>query len=397
MSNKLRILWHSVAPYVRSGYGKVTKNFTTRLAVHGYKIVVSAYYGLEPGGILNYDNVLVVASKAGPFGIHSAAKFARQFKTDIQILHTDWWAFSDFPKLMPFPVLYSPMDHTNYPEEILNFTRMYKAILSLGRFQQKELKERGLNSYYLPHGVDINTFKPLNKEECKERFGIEDKFVFGTVAANSDKEDRKFHAGMMKAMRYFLDQNPDVKDIVWLYHSNPRDPRGMPLSAIAHKWGLDNIIKFMDPSISDILLREEDLAMLYNAMDVHLLCSKREGFGLPILESMACGVPNICHNFSSMPELVKGRGWLVRSLGTGLNLITTPINAETAMPDVYDLADKIKDAYFNEKKRKRYSKKCRIFARQFNWDDIVLNNFIPILEKIAENFEEKSLKERRIL
>lgn len=50
----------------------------------------------------------------------------------------------------------------------------------------------------------------------------------------------------MKAMRYFLDENPDAKNIAWLYHTVPNNPRGMPLASIAHKCGLDNIIKFLD-------------------------------------------------------------------------------------------------------------------------------------------------------
>ncbi|MEM2260842.1 MAG: glycosyltransferase family 4 protein, partial [Ignisphaera sp.] len=331
-SPKMTILWHSVAPHIRSGYGKVTKYVTTGLAKHGYRIVVSAYYGVEPGGVLNFENVMVVGSKEGPFGVDSAAKFARLFNTDIQILHTDWWAFSKFPQLVPYPVLYGPMDHIYYPEEIISFTRMYKRIISLCYFQQKELKERwGIDSDVIYHGVDISIFKPMNKEYCKELLGLKDKFVFGTVAANSDKEDRKSWAPMIKAFKHFLDQHPDArKDIKWVCHTVPNDPRGLPLSSIVHKWGLDDIVRFMDPSIADVMITEEQLAHLYNAMDVHILCSKREGFGIPILESMACGVPNICHNFSSMPELVKGRGWLVKSLGADLNLETTPINAETA-------------------------------------------------------------------
>ena len=36
-----------------------------------------------------------------------------------------------------------------------------------------------------------------------------------------------------------------------------------------------------------------------------------EGFGLPILEAMACGCPVICSNVSSMPEVAGDAAWLV--------------------------------------------------------------------------------------
>ena len=394
---KLTILWHSVAPWIRSGYGKCTRYITTLLAKYNYRIVISAYYGVEPGGVLPYDGTIVVASKEGPFGIDSATKYASMYNTDIQILHTDWWAFSAFPERMPRPILYGPMDHVYYPEEIISFTRKYWKIISICYFQQRELKERwGLDSEVIYHGVDTSIYKPLNKEACKQQLGLSGKFVFGTVAANNDKEGRKGWAQMIKAFRYFLDQNPDVKDVAWLIHTIPNDPRGLPLNSIVHKWRLDEYVRFMDPIFQEVYLSEEQLSQIYNAMDVHLLCSKREGFGLPILESMACGVPNIAHNFSSMTELVKGRGWLVRSLGTDLNLETTPINAETAVPDVYDIAEKISRAYFREEERKKYAVRAREFAIKYNWEDLISHKWVPYLEKIKEELEAYPVEQRRL-
>jgi glycosyltransferase involved in cell wall biosynthesis len=235
----------------------------------------------------------------------------------------------------------------------------------------------------------------MNKKEARKKIGIneDDVFVFGTIAANGDKEDRKSHAKSMKAMRYFLDQNPDVKNIIWLYHTIPDDERGMPLLSISHKLGLDNIIGFMNPSLASTMLTEQDLATLMNCFDVHLLCSKREGFGMPILETQACGVPNICHDFSSMTELVQGHGWLCKSLGYGLNLETTPINAESATPDVYDIARCIKEAYFNPDKVEKYGEDSRKFSLPFNWDDLVKNRWVPILDELATKIKAERTSE----
>jgi len=48
---------------------------------------------------------------------------------------------------------------------------------------------------------------------------------------------------------------------------------------------------------------EEDLPALYSAATVFVYPSHYEGFGLPILEAMACGTPVITSNTSSLPEL----------------------------------------------------------------------------------------------
>ena len=47
----------------------------------------------------------------------------------------------------------------------------------------------------------------------------------------------------------------------------------------------------------------EDLPDLYNAADLFVFPSLYEGFGLPVLEAMCCGVPLACSNLSSMPEV----------------------------------------------------------------------------------------------
>ncbi|RLF21746.1 MAG: hypothetical protein DRN15_10625 [Thermoprotei archaeon] len=396
--SKFTILWHSVSPFVESGYGRVTRNVTTRLVQYGFKVIVSAYYGMEPGGLLNYNGVYCVASKEGPFGIISAQKYARQFRPSISILHTDFWAFSEFPKRMPYPVLYGPMDHVNYPEEIVNFTKLYWRIIPLCKFQDRILREQmGISEekicQIVPHGVDINIYKPLNKKEIKLKNNLEGKFVFGTVNANSDKEmggGRKSWGPMMKAMRLFLDNNPDVKEeeIVWICHTNPTDPRGFPLLGMAHKYRLDGICKFAHPDIFATALSEQQMVELYNSFDVFLGASKREGFGMTILEAMACGVPVIAHDFASMTELVRGHGWLVRSVARDLNMELTPILAETAIPDVYDLAAKIEEAYFKDKKREKYGRLSRKFAVRYNWDDVVINGWLPVLGKIREDLEE---------
>ncbi|MDI6689770.1 MAG: glycosyltransferase family 1 protein [Actinomycetota bacterium] len=52
------------------------------------------------------------------------------------------------------------------------------------------------------------------------------------------------------------------------------------------------------------IIGEEDLLLLYNAAEVFVFPSLYEGFGLPPLEAMACGIPVICSNTSSLSEVV---------------------------------------------------------------------------------------------
>jgi glycosyltransferase involved in cell wall biosynthesis len=56
---------------------------------------------------------------------------------------------------------------------------------------------------------------------------------------------------------------------------------------------------------------EADLPIFYNAADVFAFPSWFEGFGLPVLEALACGTPVVAHGASSIPELVGGEAALV--------------------------------------------------------------------------------------
>lgn len=83
-------------------------------------------------------------------------------------------------------------------------------------------------------------------------------------------------------------------------------------------WKYEEIIEFMDASLelsSRVFftgyIDDNDLAAVYSGAMIFVYPSFYEGFGLPPLEAMQCGVPVICSNSSSLPEVVGVAGILV--------------------------------------------------------------------------------------
>jgi glycosyltransferase involved in cell wall biosynthesis len=58
-------------------------------------------------------------------------------------------------------------------------------------------------------------------------------------------------------------------------------------------------------------LTDDDLPALYNGASLFVFPSLYEGFGLPVLEAMACGTPVITSNVSSLPEVAGNAAMLV--------------------------------------------------------------------------------------
>jgi glycosyltransferase involved in cell wall biosynthesis len=70
-----------------------------------------------------------------------------------------------------------------------------------------------------------------------------------------------------------------------------------------------------DPTIQMLgYFSDEKLPLLYGSAEVFALPSLAEGFGLPVLEAMACGTPVICSNTTAMPEVAGGAARLVPAL-----------------------------------------------------------------------------------
>lgn len=96
---------------------------------------------------------------------------------------------------------------------------------------------------------------------------------------------------------------------------------------------------------------EQDLPLFYNAADALIFTSLHEGFGIPILEAMACGCPVITSNKSSMPEVAGDAAVLV-----------DPI-------DIDEIADAMMKIVEDEELRKKLVNKGFERAKLFSWEN----------------------------
>jgi glycosyltransferase involved in cell wall biosynthesis len=175
-------------------------------------------------------------------------------------------------------------------------------LIAMSRFGEARFKAAGFSPLYVPHGVPMDVFSPpADKAALRARCGISpDTFVIGVNAANNDAI-RKAAPEMMLAYAKFVSSHPDS---VLSLHTGVHCDGGQDLEAIAENLGITDKVKVVDQyRYTAGLITPEDMALWYGAVDVLLAATYGEGFGLPIVEAMACGVPAITTRCSSMEEL----------------------------------------------------------------------------------------------
>ncbi len=139
-------------------------------------------------------------------------------------------------------------------------------------------------------------FRLLGRERCGKqlaaRYGLQGPFILYVGALEHPNKN------LVRLIRAFarlreLGFRGHNLVVVGAGRGNPR-----AIYRAVHEEGLEDNIRFLG------YVPYADLPLLYNAADVFVYPSLYEGFGLPPVEAMACGLPVACANASSLPEVV---------------------------------------------------------------------------------------------
>lgn len=213
-------------------------------------------------------------------------------------------------------------------------------IITISNFSKNDI----MNFYNIPEdritvaypGFDNNIYKIINEsdkiEQAKEKYGIKSKYIVfvGTL------QPRKNLPTLLDAIKNINNINlVIIGKKGWLYEG---------IFNKVKELGLEKRVIFTN------YIPEKEIALLLNGAECLVLPSLYEGFGIPVVESMACGCPVVASNVSSLPEIVSEAGALFppKSHKELLSCLENIIN------DV--------------KYRKELSNKGLERARQFNWD-----------------------------
>lgn len=388
----MHLLWVSDSPDTPSGFGNVTRYVCEGLARRGHKVSI---LGWQTHAAFDWNGCRVHPVGRDPMGGDALYGFLLRHRPDAVIALADVWWLPYFTaphvrrqlELLRTPwLLYFPIDGNNagggLPASWVEMLRVADVPIAMSRYGQAVAARCGIQSEYIPHGVDLTTFAPpADRASAKAKVDADGRFL---VLSDSRNQPRKMLPRLLDAFSRFAAGRPDA---LLHLHTDPDDEFARSeyycydLRADIRHLGIDHQVRFT-PGFrmkGGAGVPLATLAAYYQAADVHLLASSGEGFGLPTLQACAAGAAPMASAYSASHELVEGHG---ATLAVS-EWAETEFGIRRALIDVDDTAAKLQQYYDDRTLLRQHSQAARAFALAYDWD-AVIGQWERLLRKVLQ-------------
>jgi glycosyltransferase involved in cell wall biosynthesis len=396
----MKIIWNSSTPLGHSGYGNISKELVPRFknAEHEIRIAVKHWY-------YGYHEWNGTDMFSGLFLGHVNDMLEQE---DFDYIISCWDIWSLHGKLH-FPknkwIAYVPIDTEwiaqRYKEVLLGLDipgqvdRGPGQFIAMSKHGKRELEGMGLESLYAPIGVNTKIFKPNPEIRIKYRKSLEltdDNFFVGTVGLNY-ADDRKGFIPLLQAFKEFIKEHPEARLYIHT-HAPGKTENSLNYGQISDMLGLYDKVLYANQANYDLgRMTEEQLSNLYNTFDVFCLPTKGEGFGMPILEAAACGIPTIMTDTTTGPEFHAARitPWLI-SVDSVDDKKWMPNGTWRLEPRPSEILKALNCAYdfWKTSDYGQLKKRVREGALAYDWDVVWDKYWRPILKMLESELNAES-------
>lgn len=339
----------------------------------------------------NFEGIPVFPAGLKQHGGDVIAINGQVHRADATITLLDAWTFDPREMGNQRWIPYYPVDSEPIPPGVFQKINLAFDRIAMSKFGERMTNNAGLSCHYVPHAVNTKVFRPLDQNTAREfmsgRFKDvakfpQDKFIVGMVAANIGYPDRKCFEPQIQGFAKFHEKHHDSM----LYmHTWGDDPRGVNVIKMAEYHGLvvNRDIVFADPGGLHYGYPNDYLANMYSSLDVFLLASSGEGFGVPLIEAQACGVPVITGAWTATEELCLS-GWKIDKKDAYPMWIDQQCYMYRVNADA--VTDALEKAYMM-KGNQDYRSRARDGALGYDIDKVVEKYWLPALAKIQERIE----------
>ena len=389
------ILFSSNHPDSETGYGQQTAQVTRRLRDSGHAVAIHNNYGTEghlsqweglpvfPRGFQAWSNDVV------PADLHYWAAQNPNLDPLLMTLIDVWVlgttkAWDEIPRIASWV----PVDHFPAPPAVVRWcSRSNVTPIAMSKFGKTMLENAGIDRVlYVPHAIDTSVFRPTPTfltEDGQAMTGRE----FMNIPADAD------HVTLMMSANKGGNGNPSRKSfpeafLAWSQFAKDKPGAflyvhteafgamgGVDLPKLAKACDIDpKRIIFPDQFVWQFGIPARVMAAVYSACDVLLQPSRGEGFGIPLVEAQACGVPGIVNNATAQPELL-GDGWIV----DGQPEWEAAQAAWLMAPNVESIRTALQQSY---DRTRGVSQTAVDFAQQYDADFVFEKFWVPALAQL---------------
>lgn len=375
----MRVIVVGDSPVVSTGFSRCTESACNALLAAKHEpIVLGINHHADPHDFpyAIYPCIQPLDQGRDAFGTSRLPVMIDRLRPDVVLILQDPWNckpyfdvldryFADEPSVVPPIVGWLAVDAKNMLAKPLN--RLAHVIVWT-QFGVNELRAGGYEGpiSIVPLGVDHDVFYPRDKAAARKAIGIEgDEFIIGVVGRN---QPRKRIDLCLEAFHQLINTY-DMPNARLLLHVAPTGDVGCNIRALIHYYGLKGKVLLSEPSIGKGADTAE-LPNLYSSMDCLLSMSQAEGWNLPALEAMACGVPCVLPSFAAHGEY----GWTgaaALQVPCTSTALTAPLNTLAytigGVIDRDQTVQALRTLYLSPAARDRYRQRGLQHAQQFSW------------------------------
>ncbi len=205
------------------------------------------------------------------------------------------------PDVIPliFPKKYPPGLRGRFNLNVQKYLlKKIEAVITLSENSKKDVSKflkvplGNIYPIYLASSEHFRVMTEIQTEATKKKYNLPEKFIL--FAGN-----RNWNKNLLNATEACINLNLDIIFIGKDFgdKANLDHPELKVYKEFLAKYEKNPLVHILG------YIPDEELVALYNLASITLLVSFYEGFGLPILESQACGTPVITSNVSSIPEV----------------------------------------------------------------------------------------------
>jgi hypothetical protein len=312
----MRVLIDGAPPYAQSGYGRLCHFVSRALVSLGHQVAVSCYAGVHEERVR--DGVQLLGTGGRPYGNGVTALNYRRWNADAMLILQDLFVLDpdQFRGLTVFPWVPVDCDPLGVMDRRWLDTVGKIADLrpiAMSEHAKKMMAGAGIESVHIPMATDMVP-DPAAGIAWRAAKGIPpDMFLIVKLGVNNE-DDRKAFSVTEQAFAAFIkgNRNQSLKNGLYL-HCEAQARKSPNLAYMAVDLGLKDHIAFCDEEMRACDLYDEDyLHGMFCAADVTDMATKGEGFGVPVIQSLACGTPVIgCRNSAVTEKIRPEWGWLI--------------------------------------------------------------------------------------